>query len=142
MNVPEYLAYFPEFRLLTWTPLGVLDQADVKEIVSFIEWQESNVTPEFNRFIDTTRLDAINLNFSFVFDVALRRRLTFSTHPEARSAVLVKSKRSAHYFELHKLLTDCSPLQVKIFDRRSAVARWLGVPLDVIDQQRERSPIK
>ena len=132
MIAPPEVTYHAEWKLMVWRPRGILSEKTVADIVSFVEWTEANVDAGFNRFTDTTKLDAIDLRFSFVFHVAVCRRLTFAARPEVKSAFLVSNKQSAHYFKLHELITDHSPLQVKVFHDRAAVASWLNVPLQVL----------
>src|ERR1043165_8640813 len=98
MNPPPDVVYFAEWKLMAWKPRGILSEQSVTDIINFIEWQEANVDVFFNRFTDTTALDAIDLRFSFVFHVALCRRLTFAALPHVKSAFLVSNKNSAHYF--------------------------------------------
>ena len=128
MNLPPDVVFHPDYRLFTWKPHGVLDESAVSQIVSFIEDQEKSMEEAFNRFTDTTALDAVDLDFDFVFHVALCRRLIFVSRPTVKSAFLLSDRQSSHYFKLAALITDHSPLQVKIFDNREAAAKWLGVP--------------
>ncbi len=87
----------------------------------------------FNRFSDTLAVDAIDLNFRYIFHVALFRRLSYSGRPPVKSAILVRNEALARYSKMHALLTRGSPLKVKIFEEREAAAKWLGVPLDSIE---------
>src|SRR5438477_5538163 len=73
MIAPPEVTYHAESKLMVWRPRGILSEKNVADIVSFIEWQEANVDAGFNRFTDTTGLDAIDLRFSFVFHVAICR---------------------------------------------------------------------
>jgi hypothetical protein len=132
MDPPPDVVYFAEWKLMAWKPRGILSEQTVTDIVNFIEWQEANVDVSFNRFTDTTALDAIDLRFSFVFHVALCRRLTFAALPHVKSAFLVSNRTSAHYFKLHELITDHSPLQVRVFDDRAMGASWLNVPPETL----------
>jgi hypothetical protein len=132
MNAPPDVVYFAEWNLMAWKPRGILSEQTVTDVVNFVEWQEANVDVSFNRFTDTTALDAIDLRFSFVFHVALCRRLTFAALPNVKSAFLVSNRNSAHYFKLHELITDHSPLQVRVFDDRAMGASWLNVPLETL----------
>src|SRR4051794_32134150 len=134
MDDPPEVTYCADWKLLIWKPRGVLNEHIVADIVSFIEWQEANVGV-FNRFTDTTALDAIDLHFSFIFHVVLCRRLTFAARPGVKSAFLVSNRQSAHYFKLHELVTVHSPLQVKVFDDRAACAYWLNVPPRALIQE-------
>src|SRR5580765_7601602 len=117
---------------MLWRPQGVLDEAIVNEIVVFLDTAKKRAGQPFNRFADLSALDAVDLNFRFVFDVALHRRLTYAPNPPIKSAFYVTSPATVHYTKLHKLLTDRSPIGVSLFTDRSAAAKWLGVPDDVL----------
>jgi hypothetical protein len=118
--------------LIFWKPRGILDEATVNEIVTFIEAVEKRNKQPLNRFIDLSALDAVDLNFRFVFDVALGRRLSVKDKPAVKSAFYVTNPATAHYAKLHAVLTDYSPLHVRLFTDRAVAAKWLGVPLDAL----------
>jgi hypothetical protein len=107
----------------------------VTEIVAFIDAAEARASAPFNRFCDTTVLDAVDLNFKFVFHVALHRRLVYARHPPVKSAFWVTSPATTHYAKLHAMLTDYSPLEVALFTERTAAAKWLGVPVEALTFQ-------
>jgi hypothetical protein len=117
---------------MVWKPQGNLDQALVNEIVAFVEAAEERVQKPFNRFADLSALDAVDLNFSFVFHIALHRRLVFTSHPPIKTAFYVTNPDTTHYAKLHAMLTDHSPLHVSLFTERSAAAKWLGVPVEAL----------
>jgi hypothetical protein len=121
-----------DMSLLVWKPRGILDEGVVMEIVSFVERvEERNETP-VNRFCDLSALDAVDLNFKFVFYVALGRRLSAQPKPSVKSAFYVTSRATAHFAKLHALLTDYSPLEVCVFTDFAAAAKWLNVPVDAL----------
>jgi len=37
-----------------------------------------------------------------------------------------------HYGKVHGLLTQGSPINVRVFQDRIEVAKWLGVPIDLL----------
>src|SRR5438270_5219081 len=113
---------------MVWKPHGILDQALVNEIVEFVEAAEERANKPFNRFADLSALDAVDLNFKFVFYIALHRRLSYEPNPPVKSAFYVTSPATTHYAKLHAMLTDYSPLEVALFTDRLAAAKWLGVP--------------
>src|SRR4029077_11749330 len=117
---------------MVWKPHGILDRALVDEIVAFVEAAEERVQKPFNRFADLSALDAVDLNFRFVFEIALHRRLAFQSHPPVKTAFYVRSPDPAHYPKLHAMLTNHSPLHVSLFPERAAAAKWLGVPLEAL----------
>ena len=133
MKLPAHVLYRKDLSLFLWQPHGVLDEAIVNEIVVFIGTAEARSSKPFNRFADMSALDAVDLNFKFVFDVALHRRLTYAGHPPVKSALYVTSPTTVHYAKLHKLLTDHSPLSVRLFANREEAAKWLDVPVKALD---------
>ena len=135
MRLPPYVSFRRDLALLLWQPHGILDEAIVSQMVAFIDAAEARASVPFNRFCDTTVLDAVDLNFKFVFHVALHRRLVSARHPPVKSAFWVASPATTHYAKLHAMLTDYSPLEVALFTERPAAAKWLGVPVEALTFQ-------
>src|SRR5258705_13774653 len=117
---------------MVWKRHGVRDQELVNGIVAFVQAAEHRSQKPFNRFADLSALDAVDLNFRFVFHIALHRRLAFDSHPPVKTAFYVTSPDAAHYAKLHAMLTDHSPLHVSLFTERAAAAKWLGVPVEAL----------
>jgi hypothetical protein len=132
MKLPPNVQFNEEPELFLWRPRLIVNEAVVNKIIAFIGTKEAMPDKPFNRFSDTTRVDGIDLNFNFIFHVALFRRLSYAGRPPVKSAILVSSLERARYSRMHALLTQGSPLKVKIFLEREAAAKWLGVPLDVL----------
>ena len=118
--------------LFIWRPRGVLNEATINKIIAFVGEQEATFGKPFNRFTDMSAVDSVDLNFKFIFHVALYRRLSYAGRPKAKSAFYVCTPAVAHYAKLHALLTDHSPLNVALFEEREAAAKWLGVPAEVL----------
>ena len=102
---------------MLWKPHGILDEGIVNEIVAFIDLAEERASKPFNRFADLSALDMVDLNFKFVFHIALHRRLVSASHSPVKSAFYVTSPATAHYAKVHAMLTDHSPLDVALFTR-------------------------
>jgi len=119
-----------DLALILWKPRGILDESTVNEMVAFIETVEKRGSEPLKRFVDLSALDAVDLNFDFVFHVALGRRLSVAPKPAVKSAFYVTGPDTTHYAKLHAVLTDHSPLHVALFTDRAAAAKWLGVPLE------------
>ena len=132
MKLPAHVLFRKDLSLLVWKPRGILDESTVNEIVAFIETVEKRNKQPLNRFADLSALDAIDLNFNFVFHVALDRPLSAKPKPAVKSAFYVTSPDTVHYAKLHAMLTDYSPLHVALFTDRAAAAKWLGVPLEAL----------
>src|SRR4029077_1638342 len=84
----------------------------------------------FNRFLDTTQTYAVDLNFRYVFHISLYQRLSYAGRPPVRSAILATDATADHYGRLHRLLTQGSPIKVRVFQERKDTAKWLGVPVE------------
>jgi len=110
----------------------VLNEAALKHIRELIGDLEATSNEPFNRFTDGQALDAIELNFRYVFDFSLFRRLSYAERPPVKSAILVTSLAFAHYGKLHAMLTQGSSIKVRIFEERKAAAQWLGVPIELL----------
>ena len=132
VKLPAHVLFRKDLSLLLWRPRGILDESTVNEMVEFIEAVEKRCSEPLNRFIDLSALDAVDLNFNFVFHVALGRRLSAASGPAVKSAFYVTSPATTHYAKLHAMLTDYSPLDVALFTDRDAAAKWLGVPLEAL----------
>jgi len=130
MKLPPDVEFESALNLLLWKPRGVLNEKTINRILAFIREEEAENQTSERRFIDTTGLTDIDLNFHYVFHVALYRRLSRQGRPQIKSAFFVKNPAFEHYVKLHALLTDHSPLQVRLFKEQEAAAKWLDVPLE------------
>ena len=135
MKLPAHVLFRKDLSLIMWKPHGVLDEATVNEIVVFIGTAEARSAKPFNRFANLSALDAVDLNFKFVFDVALHRRLAYAGNRAVKSAFYVTSPTTVHYAKLHKLLNDYSPINVRLFTELAEAAKWLGVPVEALMDQ-------
>jgi hypothetical protein len=132
MKLPPDIQFHEDVRLLVWRPRGVLNEAALKHIVTLIGDLESKSGNPFNRFTDTLAADAIDLNFRYVFHTSLFRRLSYTGCPLVKSAILVSGPTRVHYSKMHAMLTQGSPIKVRIFEEREAAAKWLGVPVELL----------
>ncbi len=128
MNLPENVTFDEAIALMMWRPRGIIDEAAVDRMVAFIDYYETEPKRAFNRFTDTLSADMVDLNFQFIFRVSLYRRLAYKG-PPVKSAILVNSSQIAQYWKLHAMLTQGSPLSVRIFSDRAEAAAWLDVPV-------------
>jgi hypothetical protein len=129
--------YLEGIHLFVWRPRGVLSEEQVNKIVLFVGKQERKFGPPFNRFTDLSLLDAVDLTFNYVFHIALYRRLARLGQEPVKSAFLVTNPAVARYVKLHALMTDRSPIKVKIFKDSLAAAAWLGVDVGVLEARAE-----
>lgn len=133
MKLPPDVQFIKEPRLFIWRPHGVINESAVNKVIGALGHLESRAAEGFNRFSDTLSADSTELNFKFIFHVALFRRLSCLGRPPVKSAILVPSIASAHYSKLHAILTQGSPLKVRLFEEREAAAKWLGVAIEFLE---------
>jgi hypothetical protein len=112
-----------------------MNEEAVNKIVSVVEELEAKLQEPFNRFFDTLGHDDVELNFKYVIQVSLCRRLSYTGRPPIKSAILATDSTVIHYARLHAVLTQGSPIKVQIFQDRKEAAQWLGVPIDRLTAQ-------
>ena len=136
MKLPPELEFHDDLHLLVYRPHGVIDEEAVKKVVDVLENLEAKLQKPFNRFFDTLGADDVELNFKYVIQVSLCRRLSYSGHPPVKSAILAADATMIHYARLHALLTQGSPIDVRVFKDRKEAADWLTVPLERLTTDR------
>ena len=129
MKLPSDVEFYEDVRLIVWRPRGVVDKAAVNKIITVIGELETRSEEPFNRFSDTVRADAVDLNFEYIIHVSLYRRSFYGKRPPIKSAILATDETLIHYAKVHALLTQGSPINVRVFHDRKEAAQWLGVPI-------------
>jgi len=135
MKLPPEIEFHDDIRLLIYRPHGVIDEAAVKKVVDVLEDLEARLQKPFDRFSDTLQADEVELNFKYVIQVSLCRRLSYTGHPPVKSAILATDSTMIHYARLHALLTQGSPINVRVFQDRKEAADWLNVPVERLTQK-------
>jgi hypothetical protein len=130
MNFPPEIQLHEDIRLLIYRPRGLIDETAINKITSVIEDLEAKTQEPFNRFSDTSEAHEVELNCRYVIQVSLYRVLSYGDRPPVKSAILVTDSTIGHYFQLHAIITEDSPINVRIFQKREDAAKWLGVPIE------------
>jgi hypothetical protein len=129
MKLPPDVEFYEDIRLIVWRPHGLVNKAVVNKIISVLGELEIAVKEPFNRFSDTVGADAVDLNFEYIISVSLYRRSFYGKRPPIKSAILATDATLIHYGKVHALLTQGSPINVRVFQDRKEAAQWLGAPL-------------
>src|SRR5438132_14434216 len=130
MKMPPDIEFHDDVRLLIYRPRGVIDEAAVQKVVDVLEDLEARLQAPFNRFSDTLGADEVLLNFKYVIQVSLCRRLSYAGHPPVKSAILATDSTIIHYGRLHAVLTQGSPINVRVFKDGQEVAESLNVSIE------------
>ena len=111
----------------------MLTEEIVSDVVAALGQLEGEFREPFNRFSDAAGVDQIAVNYDYVISVCLYRRLAYAHRPPIKSAILATDPTLVHIAQVHRLLTQGSSIEVRLFpDDRPAIAQWLGAPLDLL----------
>jgi hypothetical protein len=130
MKRPPEIEFHEDIRLLIYRPRGLLNEAAFNKVLSALEDLEAKLQEPFNRFSDTVAADEVDLNFKYIIQASLHRRLSYAGRPPVKSAILATDSTIIHYGRLHAVLTQGSPIKVRIFQDRNEAAEWLAVPIE------------
>jgi hypothetical protein len=130
LPLPADVEFHEDIGLLIYKPRGSLDRPAINKIISLIGELEFTSKEPFNRFLDTTAADIVDLNAEYVRGVSLFRRRFYGHRPSIKTAILATDSTVAEYGHLHASLTEDSPITVRVFQDRKEAAEWLGVPLE------------
>ena len=132
MKLPPDVEFQEDIRLLIYRPRGLIDQAAVNKIIAVIEEIEAASQEPFNRFSDASETHEVELNFRYVIEVSLHRRIAHAGRVPVKSAILATDSSVIHYARLLILMTEGSSIKVRVFQDREEAAQWLGVPVELL----------
>src|SRR4029077_17878170 len=118
IKLPPDVEFYENIRLIVWRPRGCLNREAVNRIITVIGELETTLKEPFNRFSDTVAADAVDLNFEYIIEVSLYRRAFYAKPPPIKSAMLATDATLIHYGKVHALLTQGSPINVRVFQVR------------------------
>ncbi len=121
--------YYPKWRIVTWFPQGVLNEAFVDQVLNFIEMEEHIQEAPFDRYADFSGLTSIRLELPHIFRAARRRR---GVHQPVKSALFASDPVSFGLAQIYARQMDRAMIDVQAFQDRVATAEWLEVPLRVL----------
>jgi hypothetical protein len=132
LKLPPDVEFHEGIRLLIYRPRGLIDEAAVNKIVAVIEEIEAKTQEPFSRFSDVSEIHEVELNFRYVIQVSLHRRLAHAGRAPVKSAILATDSTVVHYARLLVLLTEGSSIKCRVFQNRNEAAQWLNVPVEVL----------
>jgi hypothetical protein len=132
LKLPPDIEFHEDIRLLIYRPKGSINEAEINRVIGVIEGIEAASKQPFNRFSDTSETHEVELNFHYVIQASLHRRLTHKGRAPVKSAILATDSTVIHYARLLVLLTEGSSIKVRVFQDRKDAAQWLGVPVELL----------
>ena len=122
--------YHSKWRLLTWFPRGVLNEAFADQVIEFIEMEERIQEAPFDRYADLSGLTHIRIGIDHIIHTARRRR---NVRQPVKSALFADNPLSFSVAHSYELLMCDAMIEVRAFNKRTAAAEWLEVPLKTLD---------
>ena len=132
MKLPPDIEFHEEIRLFIYRPKGMINEAEINRVIGVIEGIEAASPEPFNRFSDTSESHEVELNFRYVIEASLHRRLSHKGRIPVKSAILATDSTVVHYARMLALLTEGSSIKVRVFQEREEAAQWLGVPAELL----------
>src|SRR5262245_26540897 len=132
MKLSPEIEFHQDIRLLVYRPKGLINEAEINRVIGVIEGIEAASQEPFNRFSDTSDAHEVELNFQYVIQASLHRRLSHKGRVPVKSAILATDSTLIHYARMLALLTEGSSIKVRVFQDREEAAQWLGVPLELL----------
>jgi hypothetical protein len=135
MKLSPDIEFHQDIRLLIYRPKGVINEAEINRVIGVIEGIEAASPQPFNRFSDTSETHEVELNFQYVIQASLHRRLVHAGRVPVKSAILATDNTIVHYSRLLMLLTQGSSIKVQVFQDCEQAAQWLGVPVELLAEK-------
>lgn len=132
MNLSADIEFRQDVRLLIYRPKDLINEAEINRVIGVIEGIEAASQQPFNRFSDTSEAREVELNFHYVIEASLHRRLAHVGRVPVKSAILATDSTIVHYARLLILITQGSSINVQVFQDRKEAAQWLGVPVELL----------
>jgi hypothetical protein len=135
MKLSADIEFREDIRLLIYRPKGLINEAEINRVIGVIEGIEAASQQPFNRFSDTSETHEVELNFQYVIQASLHRRLAHAGRVPVKSAILATDNTIVHYSRLLILLTQGSSIKVQVFQDCEQAAQWLGVPVELLAEK-------
>ena len=135
MKLPPDIEFHEDIRLLIYRPKGLINEPEINRVIGIIEGIEAASQQPFNRFSDTSEIHEVELNFQYVIQASLHRRLAHAGRVPVKSAILATDSTIVHYARLLIVLTQGSSIKVQVFQDREQAAQWLGVPVELLAEK-------
>jgi hypothetical protein len=133
MKLLPWIGFHRDLRVMIFRPRGILSPQLIQDGIGVLEKAEEEFPEPFNRFTDFSKLDAVDLDDSFILEISLHRRQAYGKHPPGKSAFYVTSAATERFVRTLAQVTDDSPTQVKMFKDVAEAAKWLEVAVEDLE---------
>ena len=123
--------YYPRFKLTTWHPQGILDEALADKIIAFIESEELIQDAPFDRYTDFSGITEVRVSPKYIFETARQRMVV---RQPVKSAFFGDNPATFEIAQLYeRLMDDAIMVRVQSFSDRKAASEWLEVPPTILE---------
>ena len=136
---PPFLRHYATYELMTWQPMGSLDDAMLDQIAEWLVNIEK-VTLPFKRFVDFSELTTIAIRTRHVFEFARKRAEQFAGATPVRTALYCADWVGFGIARLYESLMENTHIEARAFQDRNRAAEWLDIPADLLTLEDEPMP--
>jgi len=133
---PPFLRHYPAHQLVTWQPLGALDDHVLDQIAEWLVIIEKVSLP-FKRFVDLSQLTAVAIRTRHLFEFARKRAGQLAGVNPVRAALFCDDWVGFGIARMYESLMENTPIEARAFRGRGQAGEWLGVPVDILTLQDE-----
>jgi len=134
-----FVRLYVDYGLVAWRPEGVLDDRLLDQATEWLVDIEREA-PSFKRFMDFSRLTEIAVRSSHIFEIARKRAEDYRANEPVRAALFCDEWIGFGIARFYESLMERTLIQAKAFRDRAEAAKWLEVPLAVIELKDEPEP--
>ena len=116
--------YYPEWKLLVWFPIGVLNEVFADQLFAFVEMEEHIQDAPFDRYADFSGLTDLRARLEHTFESARRRR---PVKQPVRTAIFAENQKMFETARIYEHLMDGAMIEVRAFRARAEAANFLEV---------------
>ena len=121
--------YYPQFRLTTWHPTGILDEALAEKVIKFVEREEYIQEAPFHRYLDLSGFTEIRVRPKHIIEIARRRGIV---RQAVKSAFFADNPIGLAIAQVYERLMEGAPITVRAFNNPDFAAEWLEVPVQIL----------
>mgnify|MGYP001827303755 CR=1 FL=1 len=122
-------------RLLSWRPIGTLDQHKIVELFEFLADTESNGGPRIpDKYVDLTDIDGIAITFEALRRSVDRQRMAVETalRRPVKTAFYVDNPVTSGVVRLLQALLESPLIDLRLFTSKTEAFAWLEVDPEVL----------
>ncbi len=127
------ICFLPEHSLEIWRPVGVLDNLMVALAASYVSFEEEVRTTPFNRYVDLSQLESLDLGLRHVSEIGSERCAASAQLQPVKSAILAPGRKADDVAQVFAALMGPSPIDVRVFRTVEDAACWLNVPTSALE---------